>query len=560
MAFFQKKYKSIKRWSVVAEIIVKNGLGFIIERLQLGYHYLGKKQKHRIKEEVPLNKVNLAERIRKTFEELGPTFIKLGQMLSTRPDIIPITLCAEFKKLQDKVKPLPFSEIEVVLKEAYGDNYREKFESIDEIALASASLAQVHRAKLKGSLEEVVLKIQKPGLETVIEGDIQIMRDFATLMKKYELGVEFLDPEQLIEEFKKNIYEEINFILEARNTERIGENFKESEYIIIPEVFWEYSHRKVMVTRFIQGEKLNAVNFEDRSEFKKEEIVSRGTDAFLKMIFEDGFFHGDPHPGNILITGEGKVALIDFGIIGRLDRQTKNILVDVFIGVIYHDIERIIYSIEDLGLIEEGTEVRELRYEVASLLDKYYGISLGDLLLKDVIDDAFEKIEKYSIRIPPNLYILIKTLMTVEGIGKEIYPEYNIFASTRYYAKKMIQERYSPGNVFSEGVREFWKFKRFLMNLPDDLNSIIKKTKRGQLKIEFEHKGLKNLITALDHLSNRVAFSLIISALIVSSSLIINFNVGPKLFGISVIGLIGYIIAGVLGLFLIIVILRSGKY
>ncbi|MDD3627366.1 MAG: AarF/ABC1/UbiB kinase family protein [bacterium] len=560
MAFFQKKYKSIKRWSVVAEIIVKNGLGFIIERLQLGYHYLGKKQKHRIKEEVPLNKVNLAERIRKTFEELGPTFIKLGQMLSTRPDIIPITLCAEFKKLQDKVKPLPFSEIEVVLKEAYGDNYRDKFESIDEIALASASLAQVHRAKLKGTLEEVVLKIQKPGLETVIEGDIQIMRDFATLMKKYELGVEFLDPEQLIEEFKKNIYEEINFILEARNTERIGENFKESEYIIIPEVFWEYSHRKVMVTRFIQGEKLNAVNFEDRSEFKKEEIVSRGTDAFLKMIFEDGFFHGDPHPGNILITGEGKVALIDFGIIGRLDRQTKNILVDVFIGVIYHDIERIIYSIEDLGLIEEGTEVRELRYEVASLLDKYYGISLGDLLLKDVIDDAFEKIEKYSIRIPPNLYILIKTLMTVEGIGKEIYPEYNIFASTRYYAKKMIQERYSPGNVFSEGVREFWKFKRFLMNLPDDLNSIIKKTKRGQLKIEFEHKGLKNLITALDHLSNRVAFSLIISALIVSSSLIINFNVGPKLFGISVIGLIGYIIAGVLGLFLIIVILRSGKY
>ncbi|HDS09807.1 MAG TPA: AarF/ABC1/UbiB kinase family protein [Firmicutes bacterium] len=560
MAFFKKKYTAIKRWSEVAEIIMKNGLGFLIERLQLGYHYLGKKTKRKVKDDVPLTKLNLAERIRKTFEELGPTFIKLGQMLSTRPDIIPITLCSEFKKLQDKVQPLPFSEIEAVLQEAYGEDYRDKFEEINETALASASLAQVHRAKLKENGAEIVLKIQKPGLESIIQGDIQIMHDFAMLMKKYEVGVEFVDPEQIIEEFKKNINEEINFVFEARNTERIRENFSENNDIIIPEVFWDYSHRKVLVTRFIEGEKLNQVDFESNRHLDKDEIVRKGTDAFLKMIFQDGFFHGDPHPGNILVTADGKIVLLDFGITGRLDRQTKNILVNIFIGIIYHDIERIIYSIEDLGLIEEGTEVKELRYEVSSLLDKYYGIALGELLLKDVVDDAFEKIEKYRIKIQPNLYILIKTLMTVEGIGKEIYPEYNIFTATKYYAKKMIQERYAPGNLFNETRQSFWKFRRFLMNLPEDLNTIIKKTKKGQLKIEFEHKGLKNLITSLDHLSNRLAFALIISSLIVSSSLIINFDVGPKIFGVSVFGLIGYIIAGVLGLFLIIVILRSGKY
>ncbi|MCK4666986.1 AarF/ABC1/UbiB kinase family protein [Candidatus Dependentiae bacterium] len=560
MPTLKNKYKSIKRWSEVIEIIVKNGLGFLLSKLQLGYHYLGKRMKRKVVsgEDIPAS--NIVERIRKSFEELGPSFIKLGQMLSTRPDIIPITLCEELKKLQDKVTPLPYSSLESTLIEAYGKNYKEQFDYIDENALASASLAQVHRAKLKKEQIEVVLKIQKPNLESIIEGDIQIMKDFAGLMKKYEFGTDVLNPDLVVDEFKKNITEEINFIFEARNTERVRESFAGDDQIIIPEVFWDYSSRKVMVTKFIAGRKLNEIDFDKEPEYDAEILINRGMSAFLKMIFEDGFFHGDPHPGNIIVTHDKKVALVDFGIIGRLDQRTRNLLVDVFIGVIYRDIERVVYSFEDLGVIEEGIEIKELKYDISSMLEKYYDIPLGDLVVKDIIEEAIEKIEKYNIKIPRNLYILIKTMVTLEGIGKEIYPDFNIMSSTKYYAKKMIKDKYSPLNFLNETRRGFWKFRRFLMALPDDLNMILKKTKKGQLKIEFEHKNLEKLVTGLDHLSNRIAFSLIISSLIVSSSLLMNFNVGPKIFGISVLGLIGYIIAGVLGLFLIIVILRSGKY
>ncbi len=364
MPNLKNKYKSIKRWSEVIEIIVKNGLGFLLEKLQLGYHYLGKRMKRKVSGGGDIPVSNIAKRIRKSFEELGPSFIKLGQMLSTRPDIIPITLCEELKKLQDKVTPLPFSSLESSLIEAYGENYKEQFDYINEEALASASLAQVHRAKLKKEQIEVVLKIQKPNLESIIEGDIQIMKDFAGLMKKYELGTDVINPDLVVEEFQKNITEEINFIFEARNTERVRKSFEGDDQIIIPEVFWDYSSRKVMVTKFIDGKKLNEINFNREPGYNAETIVNRGMEAFLKMIFEDGFFHGDPHPGNIIVTPETKVALVDFGIIGRLDQRTRNLLIDVFIGIIYRDIERVVYSFEDLGVIEEGIEIKELRYDI----------------------------------------------------------------------------------------------------------------------------------------------------------------------------------------------------
>jgi len=554
-----RNIRSLKRYRDILGILIKYGFGHFVEQLNINYYLeLGRRIVTLGTAPRDIERLSQPERLRLAIEELGPTFIKLGQLLSTRPDIIPREYIEEFRKLQDKIPAVSFAEISQQFEREFGQPISEVFAEIDETPLAAASIAQVHKALLAEG-EEVVIKVRRPGIERVVETDIDILTGLAILIERHIPSMEHYSPVQLVKEFRRTIHREMDFTREGHTTDRFAANFADDLGIRIPTVYWEWSGERALTMAYLHGTKVSDLEALREKDLDLKDIARRVADFFLRQVLEYGLFHGDPHPGNFFIHDDGSICLLDFGMVGRLDDEIKNQLVELLLGVLERDVDRIISQLLYSGELSDESNMRALRRDLGEFLADYYELPLQEIRVGSLLSDFVEILNTYRIRFPADLMLLAKALVTIEGIGRQLDPDFNMFGSLRPFMERLIRQRMSPPNMAKQLGLMANAYGNLARSLPRDLKEFLNRLNRNKIKIDLEHRGLERLIADLDKSSNRISFSLIISALVVGSSLIMQTDKGPQLFGFPALGILGYSFAAFLGLWLAIAILRSGR-
>ena len=555
----RQKIRDIHRLNKIMRILGKHGFGFVIQRLHLENYAFGKGViKNRFFRYFAETQEPRSVRLRKVLEELGPTFIKFGQILSVRPDLIPLDLCEELSKLQDRVPPFPYEDVKKQIKDSFGKLPEELFSSFDPVPFAAASLGQAHKARLHTG-ENVVIKVQRPNLNKIITTDMDILNTFAQLADRYMQDIRVLNPTTIVEEFSKVIRKEIDFTYEAHNMDKFRKNFKDNKTVHIPKVYWDYTRPMVMTTEEIQGIRLNEYLLQPHTTEEKKAVAVNGANAVLQQIFIDGFFHADPHPGNIFVLPNNVSAFIDFGIVGRLDEETRDAIITLLIAVSKKNIPGIIKALEMLGAIDEENPTRDLKNDINEFLERHYDIPLKQIEVSAMLHQAIDLMTRHKLKIPPQFHLLFKTFATIDGVARQLDPEFNSILHTKPFVEKLVHERYDPRRIFKDIEMYSNEVIEILKYIPKDTFEILRKIKKGTLKIEFEHQGLSKFISEMDKSSNRVSFSLVISALIIGSSLIIMANKGPLVYGFPALGILGFLFGGILGMGLAIGILRSGR-
>ncbi len=553
-----RTYHNIKRYHQIVTILLRYGFDDVLGRLKIDYYIqLGKKiiPKFKVHE---IEKITTAERLRLALEELGPTFIKFGQILSVRPDLIPESFIKEFQKLQDEVPPFPVEQAKAEIEAQLGKPVEKLFNSFDDVPLAAASIAQVHRAVVKDG-EQVVVKIQRPNIRSVIETDLNILFDLARLVEKRIPESELYNPVGIVQEFAKTIRRELDFIREARNIDRFRRNFEDDETVYVAQVYWELTTERVLTMEYIDGIKISELDKLESSGLDRKIVAINGAQAILKEVFEHGFFHADPHPGNIFVLPNNVIAPIDYGMMGSLDEELMEAAGNLLAGIVKKDVNKIIRVISDVGIMENELDIRGLKLDLTDFIDRYYQIPLSQLDMGQIINELIEIVRKHRIRLPADLTLMAKAMVTEEGVGRSLDPEFDMITMAKPYVEKIMTRKLDPRRNLKEFASTLDDFNRLIKILPAEIRAIVTKIKKGELNIKFEHKGLEHFISELDKASNRLSFSMIIAALIIGSSFIVQLDKGPLIFGFNVIGILGYLIAAFLGLWLVIAIIRSGK-
>ena len=554
-----RNIRSLKRYRQVLGVLIKYGFGHIVEQLNIDYYIeLGKRIVSLGTASRELERLTQAARVRLTLEELGPTFIKLGQLLSTRSDIVPADILEELKKLQDRIPPVPGTEIMAQIHRELGYPVEELFEEFEETPLATASIAQVHRGVLKSG-ERIVCKVRRPGIEEVIETDLDIMMGLAYLVEKHLPGGDVYDPVSLVKEFRRTIYRELDFSREGRTTDRFAANFADDETVHIPEVFWDYTGKTVITLEYISGIKISQLEELEAAGLDLKLIARNGADNFLRQVFIHGLFHADPHPGNLHVLPDNTICIFDFGMVGRLDDDLKLHLTELLLCVLRRDVDRLVMQLLYSGDLHDESNLKNLKRDLTEFIDDYYDILLQDLKVGKLLIDFIDILTEYKIKFPANLMLLSRALFVMEGLGKQLDPDFNMVEQLKPFAEQIITERYSPTNIAKDAAKTLQSYQALGKSLPKDIKEFINRINRNKFKIDLEHRGFERLINDLDKSTNRISFSMIISALIVGSSLIMQIDKGPMLFGFPMLGLLGYSVAGFLGLGLAIAILRSGR-
>jgi ubiquinone biosynthesis protein len=555
---FRRSIRHLGRYREILQILVKYGFWNIVEKIQVGLlHDVTKKifPRHEKREYAILG---TPVRLRMAIEELGPTFIKLGQLLSVRPDLIPSSIAEEFTKLQDEVEALPFEKIRPALEREYQKPFEDLFLKMEEKAIAAASLAQVHQAILEDGTK-VAVKILRPNIKKIIETDLEILFNLAELAEKYIPEMELYDPVGIVKEFARTIRREQNMRLEARYIEIFRKHFHGDRMVKIPKVYWDYTNEKVLVTEFIDGIKISDLRKIEEAGLDRKQIAENGAKLLLKQVFETGLFHADPHPGNIFVLTENVIAPVDFGMVGRIDDETREALVSILRSVVQKDVYRLARVLVNIGMVEKETDFKQLQRDLSDYLDRYYGIPLSEVDLNQLVNELITLVSEHHIKLPADLVMMGKALVISESVGRQLYPDFNLFELLAPYTKKIFFNRFNPAYQYRYFTRIVDETYELLRNMPGDIRNILTKIKQDNLSIYFQHRGLENLTRELDRASNRIAFALIIAAIIIASSVIIIFDKGPFIWGYPALGIVGYVLASVLGLWLSIAILRSGK-
>jgi ubiquinone biosynthesis protein len=554
-----RNIRSIRRYRDILGILIKYGFGHVIEQLNINYYLeLGRRIVTLGSAPKEIERLTQPVRLRLALEELGPTFIKFGQILSTRPDVIPREYADEFGKLQDTVPSGPLPEVLAQLERELGYPAHELFAEFSPIPIAAASIAQVHRGRLHSG-EEVVIKIRRPGIEKVVETDLDILMGLAYLIEKHITTEEIYDPIGIVKEFRRTLHREMDFTREGHTIDRFSANFADDPTVHIPRVYWDYTGETILAMELVEGIKITDLPRLLEAGLDPQTIARNGANAILKQVLIHGFFHGDPHPGNIFILEGNKVCFLDFGMVGRIDEDLKFQLVDLLMAILQRDVEKVITLLLYSGDLTDEIDTRNLKRDLSEFIDDYYEIPLHEINAGRMLTEFIEILNCYRIKFPSDLMLLAKALITIEGIGRQLDPEFNMISHLKPFMETLLSDRITPASISREMVRTVQAYGALAKNLPRDLKEFINRVNRNKFKIDLEHRGLDRLITDLDKSSNRLSFSLLIAALIVGSSLIMQTEKGPLLLGFPVLGFLGYSIAGFLGLWLAIAILRSGR-
>lgn len=554
-----RNIRSIRRYRDILGILIKYGFGHVIEQLNINYYLeLGRRIVTLGSAPKEIERLTQPVRLRLALEELGPTFIKFGQILSTRPDVIPREYADEFGKLQDTVPSGPLPEVLAQLERELGYPAHELFAEFSPIPIAAASIAQVHRGRLHSG-EEVVIKIRRPGIEKIVETDLDILMGLAYLIEKHITTEEIYDPIGIVKEFRRTLHREMDFTREGHTIDRFSANFADDPTVHIPRVYWDYTGETILAMELVEGIKITDLPRLLEAGLDPQTIARNGANAILKQVLIHGFFHGDPHPGNIFILEGNKVCFLDFGMVGRIDEDLKFQLVDLLMAILQRDVEKVITLLLYSGDLTDEIDTRNLKRDLSEFIDDYYEIPLQEINAGRMLTEFIEILNCYRIKFPSDLMLLAKALITIEGIGRQLDPEFNMISHLKPFMETLLSDRITPASISREMVRTVQAYGALAKNLPRDLKEFINRVNRNKFKIDLEHRGLDRLITDLDKSSNRLSFSLLIAALIVGSSLIMQTEKGPLLLGFPVLGFLGYSIAGFLGLWLAIAILRSGR-
>jgi len=554
---WNKRYRHLRRYRQIVGVLVKYGFGHILSRMRI-FTFLKLGKRFLVREKREIKELGYAQRIRLAMEELGPAFVKFGQVLSMRPFLIPLELVMELTKLQDEVAPFPFPVVKEIAKSELKAPLEKLFAEFNPVSIASASLAQVHKAKTKDG-DEVVVKVQRPGIKKIIDTDMEILRNLANLLVKYIPESEQYDPQGMVEELSRTFRREIDFKNEGRNIEIFAHNFKGDPTVKVPKVFWDKTTSHVLTMEYIHGIKVSNLAELEKAGLDRKVIARNAGKALFKQIFIDGFFHADPHPGNLFILEGNVIAPLDFGMMGRLSETLMDELSDLLIAIVTWNPKGIVKVYQKAGVLSEGTDFKTLETDLTEFLYRYHRIPLARIDMKSLINDAFDLIHRHKIKIQSELMLFGKALATYEEVGRMLDPEFDFVTEMIPYVKKLSQRKFRAKIIFRDITTALQDLRDLLVPLPFDLEMITEKLRKGELGFSLQHKGLEKFILEMERSSNRISFSLIIAALIVGSSLIMRLEVGPYLFGYPLLGIFGYVFAGILGIWLVIAILRSGR-
>ncbi len=546
-----------RRYRQVARVLVRHGLADVVSTLRLG-RYLGFGARWRGRYGRAVAAASRARRLRLAFEELGPTFVKFGQALSIRADVLPADLVAEFATLQDHVPPLEPGEAERVIEAEFGRPIAELFLQFDPAPLAAASIAQVHRAVLATG-ELVVVKVRRPGIARVMAGDVAILRQLAFLVERHLPGADIIDPPALVDEFARTLRAEQNFVREGRNLEHAARNFEGDPTVRIPAVYWDRTTPAVLTMDFLDGVKISALESAGLDGAERSGLARRGADAMLAQILVHGFFHADPHPGNVMVMPDGAIGLLDFGIVGRLDERTREDLARVIRAVSERDLNRLTALAVRLTEPRREVDLVALERDLSELIDTYGDVPIGELSMSDVLGDAVDALARHSLRFPSNLLLLVKAIVTIEGVGRQLDPSFQIVEHAAPIAERLWIERHSPRVLaarVADATREAIDTAR---EIPVEVSAVMRKLRDNRFEVQFVHRNLEHFVTEMDRSSNRLSFAIVIGSLVVGSSLVIQAGFGPTAYGYSVLGLVGLAVAGMLGIGLAVGVLRSGR-
>ncbi len=534
-------YKNVKRYKEIAKVLVKYGFGFFVKKLyenNLVPSYILNRRKTNLD-------LSTGKRIRLMCEELGPTFIKLGQIASTRSDLLSDEIIEELMKLQDNVKEVPFEELDEVFKNEFKVSTEIAFSEFDEAPLAAASIGQVHRAILKTG-ERVIVKIQRPNIKRRVKTDISILLSMSKNFDEYFKDMFPVNLYEIMLELTNSIKYELDYTKEARNTERFIENYKNNNKVYIPKVYWEYTSEKVLTQEWIEGIKVSNIRLIKEKGWDTSKIANIGARLFLKQVFIDGFFHGDPHPGNILVISENKIAFIDFGLCGYFDEKTVSLITNLFIAGAKKDIDKIIDLLMQIESITNKTNINRLKEDLVYLISHYYNMPLKKINISKMVSELMIIIYENKIKLPSQFTLLFKALITLEGTGRLLNPEFSISSILTEFSKEVLRHKYNLNSIFKNLANLFEELLYDLKSYPRQLKNIIKMLEKNKIKISLDLIGFDRLEEIFKNSFNRLSLSLIISSLIIGSSLTVDLDIEPKIFNIPFFSFIGYITAFIL--------------
>lgn len=553
-----RTYRHLNRYNRILRVLFKYGFEDLIEMLHIDQYLESGLQMINRKPREQLEKLSRPERLRMAFEELGPTFIKLGQLLSTRPDFIPPDYLYELAKLQDDVPPFSFPEVEEIFLAETGQKPSELFYRIDEHPVAAASIGQVHRATLKDG-QDVVVKVQRPDIEQVIEVDLEILGHIASLMEMYVVEMQGHRPTAVVEEFARTLSNEIDYTVEISNIQRFARQFDGNDTIYVPRVFRELSSERILTMENIKGIKASKIETLRQQGVDLPLVARRGTNLIMEQIFVHGFFHGDPHPGNIFILPDNVICFIDFGMMGRLSRQNREDFTDLLLDIVARRERKVTDGVLKLTNHYGDVDREALSRDLSAMLDRYLYLPLKELEAGKIFQNLMELVSQHKIYFKPNLYLMMKSLSTAEAVGQMLDPDLELIRLAEPFMRKVKTDRMRLGRIADETGITTGEYLELIRELPDELRSILTQVRKGKMKLEFEHLGLEKLRAVLDQASNRISFAIVLAALIIGSSLIVLSGIPPKWYGIPIIGLAGFVMAGVMGFWLLLSILRHGK-
>lgn len=545
--------RNLGRTREIVTVLLNYGFDDLVDRLPLRrYVQWGKKILLR-QRGVPEQRYTTAQRIRMALESLGPTFIKFGQLLSTRPDLVPRDVVTELSRLQEQAKPFPAEAAREQLEDQFGRPVETLFAEFDPEPFAAASLAQVHRARGHDGTT-LAVKVRRPGVVHEVERDLALMLEIAVLIDRQIPEAQIFDPVGLVSHFARTIRREVNFIREGRTTDEFGRLFRNDATLLVPAVDWGLTSESVLTMQFIDGYRVSEVDSLRARGISPKQIAANGARIFIKQVFEFGVFHGDPHPGNIRVLRDGTVCLLDYGMIGTIEDEQREQLVDLLLAVTRRDVDRAVEKILTLGHAFRPIDERLLRVDVRDFVESYHGVPLERLNVGSLLSDFVGILSNHAIRCPADLMLLIRALVTLEGIGRGLDPQFNMAEFLAPHIEQIVRDRYDPRRVAERFLGESREFLRLAHDVPLQVGKTLEKLSKDDLNISFRHRGLDRLITELDRSSNRLVIGLVVSSLILASALFIMADPGMRWLSILM-----FVVSSLLGVWLIYGIFRSGR-
>ncbi len=550
-------FKHLTRYKQVLQVLVKYGFYDVVSHSSLR-KILPKVIFHN-KLNGKINSFNYSryQRIRMVLEELGPTYIKFGQILANRPDILPAELIDELKKLQDAVPGFAFEEVRAIIEADLNGRIEDLFQSFDINPIASASIAQVHKAILPTG-EVVVVKVQRPDIESIIGEDLKILEELAEISEHHSEQLARFEPIELVKALQKSMNRELNFLLEAYSINRFQNLFRENDWINIPHVYSKFSSRRVITMEYMSGIRVDKIDQLKAQGTDLSLLAEKGLYLYFQQIFRYGFFHADPHPGNVLVNKDGVICLIDFGIVGSMNRKDKEAFREFIIAIAKGDLSSLTESIIALTKGRRISTREELEYDISILIEEFPPETINERDIGDIVDRLQKIIYKHKLSFSNDFFLLLRTLVILDGISRQLDPNFNTLERIRKHSMRLFEEGLQPKNLVKSALRDISDAWDYLRVIPSDIKGIMSRLKEGKIKMDF--LGLNQLIHTLEVASNRLSAAIILAAMILGSSLVVLSGIPPKYNGIPVIGLIGIIISGIFGILLLLSIFKKGKY